>query len=34
MTGMTFPIYIGAMIAAAFMRNIGEYFWTIYNLYG
>ena len=25
MTGMTFPIYIGAMIAAAFMRNIGEY---------
>ena len=25
-TGMTFPIYIGAMIAAAFIRNIGEYF--------
>ncbi len=25
LTGMTFPIYIGAMIAAAFMRNIGEY---------
>jgi len=25
MTGMTFPIYIGSMIAAAFMRNIGEY---------
>ncbi len=25
MTGMTFPIYIGAMIAAAFIRNIGEY---------
>ena len=25
MTGMTFPIYIGAMIAAAVMRNIGEY---------
>ena len=25
MTGMTFPIYIGAMIAAACMRNIGEY---------
>lgn len=24
-TGMTFPIYIGAMIAAACMRNIGEY---------
>ena len=24
-TGMTFPIYIGAMIAAAIMRNIGEY---------
>ena len=24
MTGMTFPIYIGSMIAAAFMRNIGE----------
>ena len=24
-TGMTFPIYIGAMIAAALMRNIGEY---------
>lgn len=25
MTGMTFPIYIGSMIAAAFMRNISEY---------
>lgn len=25
MTGMTFPIYIGAMIVAAIMRNIGEY---------
>ena len=25
-TGMTFPIYIGAMIAAAIIRNIGEYF--------
>lgn len=25
MTGMTFPIYIGAMIIAAIMRNIGEY---------
>ena len=25
-TGMTFPIYIGAMIAAAVIRNIGEYF--------
>ena len=25
MTGMTFPIYIGAMIVAALMRNIGEY---------
>jgi len=25
LTGMTFPIYIGAMIAAAIMRNIGEY---------
>ncbi|MDO4283908.1 MAG: sodium/glutamate symporter [Eubacteriales bacterium] len=25
LTGMTFPIYIGAMIAAAFLRNIGEY---------
>ena len=24
-TGLTFPIYIGAMIAAACMRNIGEY---------
>ena len=24
-TGMTFPIYIGAMIAAALFRNIGEY---------
>ncbi len=24
-TGMTFPIYIGAMIAAAFIRNIGEF---------
>ena len=23
--GMTFPIYIGAMIVAAIMRNIGEY---------
>ena len=25
LTGLTFPIYIGAMIAAAFIRNIGEY---------
>lgn len=25
LTGMTFPIYIGAMIASAIMRNIGEY---------
>lgn len=25
LTGMTFPIYIGAMIAAAAIRNIGEY---------
>lgn len=25
LTGMTFPIYIGAMIAAALIRNIGEY---------
>lgn len=25
LTGMTFPIYIGAMIAAAIIRNIGEY---------
>lgn len=25
LTGMTFPIYIGAMIAAAIMRNTGEY---------
>ena len=25
LTGMTFPIYIGAMIFAAIMRNIGEY---------
>lgn len=25
LTGMTFPIYIGAMIAAAITRNIGEY---------
>lgn len=24
-TGMTFPVYIGAMIVAAFMRNIGEF---------
>ena len=24
-TGMTFPIYIGAMIAAALIRNVGEY---------
>lgn len=24
-TGMTFPVYIGAMIVAAFMRNLGEY---------
>ena len=24
-SGMTFPIYIGAMIVAAFMRNVGEY---------
>lgn len=24
-TGLTFPIYIGAMIAAALIRNIGEY---------
>lgn len=24
-TGMTFPVYIGAMIVAAAMRNIGEY---------
>lgn len=24
-TGMTFPIYIGSMIAAAFMRNISEF---------
>lgn len=24
-TGMTFPIYIGAMIVAAVMRNVGEY---------
>lgn len=24
-TGMTFPIYIGAMIAAALFRNLGEY---------
>lgn len=24
-TGMTFPVYIGAMIAAAIIRNIGEY---------
>ena len=22
---MTFPVYIGSMIVAAFMRNIGEY---------
>ncbi len=25
LTGMTFPIYIGAMIIAAIMRNVGEY---------
>lgn len=24
-TGMTFPVYIGSMIVAAVMRNIGEY---------
>ena len=24
-TGMTFPVYIGAMIAAALMRNISEF---------
>ncbi|MCQ2521669.1 MAG: sodium/glutamate symporter [Lachnospiraceae bacterium] len=24
-TGMTFPVYIGAMIVAAIMRNLGEY---------
>lgn len=24
-TGMTFPVYIGAMLAAALMRNFGEY---------
>ena len=24
-TGMTFPVYIGAMIVAAFIRNIGEF---------
>lgn len=24
-TGMTFPVYIGAMIVAAVMRNVGEY---------
>lgn len=24
-SGMTFPVYIGSMIVAAFMRNIGEY---------
>ncbi|HAD19934.1 MAG TPA: sodium/glutamate symporter, partial [Lachnospiraceae bacterium] len=24
-TGMTFPVYIGAMIAAAVIRNVGEY---------
>ncbi len=31
-TGMTFPVYIGAMIAAALFRNIGEYsgHFTIY----
>ena len=34
MTGMTFPIYIGAMIAAAFMRNIGEYSGQFTILYG
>ena len=28
-TGLTFPIYIGAMIAAAVIRNIGRFFWTI-----
>lgn len=25
LTGMTFPVYIGAMIAAAFIRNVDEY---------
>lgn len=25
MTGMTFPVYIGAMIVAAIIRNVGEY---------
>ena len=40
-TGLTFPIYIGAMIAAAVIRNIGEYsgkfdiyMGEIYNLGG
>lgn len=32
LTGMTFPIYIGAMIVAAIIRNVGEYSgkYTIY----
>ena len=30
MTGMTFPVYIGAMIIAAIMRNISEY--TVHDI--
>ena len=35
-TGLTFPIYIGAMIVAAIVRNVGEYSgkFDIYNLGG
>lgn len=33
-TGLTFPIYIGAMIAAAVIRNIGEYSGKFYIYMG
>ena len=33
LTGMTFPIYIGAMIAAAIMRNIGRIHRQNHNSY-
>ena len=34
LTGMTFPIYIGAMIAAAIIRNVGEYSGQLHRVYG
>ena len=34
LTGMTFPVYIGAMIVAAFIRNIGEYSGKFTDLHG